>query len=88
MSFQSFSKLPPPPKNRPKNLPSPDLITTLSSLCEDTPNSYDSRTHVLSICDQAVFANNLMQRGRSVESFGKQLRFVGFRKQKEVLGGQ
>lgn len=89
MSFQSFSKLPPPPRNRPKNLPTPDFISILSLLCEDTENTYDVRSHVLSIYDYAAFCSALKEKlQRSAESFSKQLKFLGFRKHKEYQQGE
>jgi hypothetical protein len=89
MSFQSFSKLPPPPRNRPKNLPTPDFMAVLTQLCENTDNSYDMRSHVLSIYDQAAFISRLKEKlQRSAESFCKQLRFLGFRRHKEYLAGE
>lgn len=87
MSFQSFSKLPPPPRNRIKNLPSPELMATLTLLCEDTNNTYNMRTHVLAIVDFATFTNRLRDKlQRTPDSFLKQLRFVGFRRQREEEG--
>ena len=86
MSFQSFSKLPPPPRNRPKNLPAPEFIATISLICEETANRYDARNHVLSIFDLPAFVASLKERAyRSLESFSKQLKFLGFKKHKEYL---
>lgn len=81
MSFQSFSKLPPPPRNRPKNLPSIELVSLLNSLCDNANNKYDARNHILTVNDEKALIASLEEKlDRSLNSFEKQLRFVGFKK--------
>jgi hypothetical protein len=88
MSFQSFSKLPPPVRNHPKNLPTPEFIATLHFLTENTENRYDARNHILTVTDLSAFSAALREKlNRSLESFGKQLKFLGFKKHKEYLQG-
>lgn len=83
MSFQSFSKLPSPTRHRPKNLPTLDFIALLNLLCEDTINDYDDRNHVLTIFSLDAFEEALRQKAnRSLNSFEKQLRMLGFKKQR------
>lgn len=85
MSFQSFSKLPPPTRHRPKNIPTLEFIALLNLICEDTPNEYDARNHVLSIESMEVFEQALREKAnRSLQSFEKQLKILGFKKHREL----
>jgi hypothetical protein len=53
----------------------------LNSLCEDTINEYDARNHVLTIFSMETFEQALREKAnRSLESFEKQLRMLGFKK--------
>ena len=58
MSFQSFSKLT-PAKHQPKNLPTPEFINILNTLCQGTNNYYDPRTHSLIIHNLIIFQKQL-----------------------------
>jgi hypothetical protein len=59
-------------------------MATLALLCEHSLNTYNMRTHVLAIPDYPAFAAALRDKlQRSPESFMKQLRFLGFRRQRD-----
>ena len=70
---------------RAKNLPAVELMNTFRTLCEDSPNHYDQRTHLLTVSDWGHFVGSLRTRlNRGIGSFEKQLRMAGFKKQIRV----
>lgn len=66
-----------------KPIPSVELVYILSAICQHTQNSYDRKKYILTVTDFESFELNLAKKlGRSVNSFEKQLKMLGFASKK------
>lgn len=75
----------------PKQLPSLDFVTKIVNICHvpmtlfdsGLRNIYDRKNHILYINNYESYARTLKEKyGRSVASFEKQLKMMGFKKRK------